>query len=165
MSYLRPSGKCLRQLCHRRFDPLRGIERIRSRQLEHAEAHGRIFVEIGVEAVVERRKLHARDILQPHHGGADLLHDDLGKLCRIGEAALRLHRDLESAGLVDRRLVENAGRDLHVLPLQRRGDVVRRQRQRLQPVRIEPDPHRVISAAEHRDRAHALRCGSTRRRR
>ena len=28
--------------------------------------------------------------------------------------------------------------------------------ERLQPVRIEPDPHRVVAAAEHRDRADAV---------
>ena len=51
---------------------------------------------------------------------------------------------------------ENAGRDLNVLPLQRRHHVARRQRQRLQPIGIEPDAHRIVAAAEHRDRADAL---------
>ena len=58
-----------------------------------------------------------------------------------------------------RRLVENAGRDLDVLRLQRIGDVGRGQPERLQAVRVEPDPHRIIAAAEHGDRANAVDAG------
>src|SRR6478735_5431330 len=72
------------------------------------------------------------------------------------QPAERLHRNLKRAGLVDRRLVEDAGGDLDVLGLQRLRDVVRGHAERLQAVGIEPDPHGVIAAAEHDDGAHAL---------
>ena len=58
-----------------------------------------------------------------------------------------------------RRLVEHAGGDLHVLALQRGDDVGRGQAERLQPVGIEPDPHRVVARAEHGDRADAVDAG------
>ena len=74
----------------------------------------------------------------------------------IGEPAERLHRHLEGARLVDRRLAEHARRDLHVLALQGRDDVARRQPERLQAVGIEPDAHGIVAAAEHRDRADAV---------
>ena len=64
--------------------------------------------------------------------------------------------DLEGAGPVDRRLVEHARGDLDVLPLQRRGHVGRGHAERLQALGIEPDPHRVVAAAEHGDRADAV---------
>ena len=88
-----------------------------------------------------------------------LLHHDVGELVRIGEPPLRLHRDLECARLLDRRRVEDAGGDLDVLRLQRQRHVVRRHAQRLQPAGIEPDPHRIVAAAEHRDRADAVDAG------
>ena len=75
------------------------------------------------------------------------------------ETAERLHRDLERAGLVDRRLIEHAGGDLDVLALQRADDVAGGQAERLQAVGIEPDPHRIVAAAEHRDRADAVDAG------
>ena len=49
-----------------------------------------------------------------------LLDDDVGELVRVGQAAERLHRDLEGELVGHRRLVEDAGGDLDVLALQRR---------------------------------------------
>ena len=67
-----------------------------------------------------------------------------------------LHRKLEGARIGDGRLVEHAGRHLHVLALQRRHDVAGGQVERLQAVGIEPDAHRIVAAAEHGDRADAV---------
>ena len=74
----------------------------------------------------------------------------------IGEPPERLDRDLERAGLFHRRLIENAARHLDVLSLQRQRHVGRGQAERLQAIRIEPDAHRIVAAAEHRDRADAV---------
>ncbi len=74
----------------------------------------------------------------------------------IRETPERLHRDLESALLRRRRLIENAGGDLDVLALQRVGDVGRGQAERLQTIGIEPHAHGIVARAEHRDRADAV---------
>ena len=58
--------------------------------------------------------------------------------------------------LRDRRLIEHAGRNLDVLALQRVGDVVGGQAERLHAIGIEPHPHGVVACAEHGDRADAV---------
>ncbi len=151
-----PGRKILRQLRHRFLDPLRRIDGVGPGQLEHAEADGGRLVEIGVHAIVERGQLDPRHILQAHDGVVGLLDDDLAELVGLDQTTERLHRNLEGAGRRRRRLVEHAGRHLHVLALQRADDIARRQVERLQPIRIEPDAHRIIAAAEHGDRADAL---------
>ena len=107
------------------------------------------MIEIGVRRIIERGELDVGDVLEPHHGARRLLDHDVAELVRDGEPAERLHRDLERARMRDRRLIEHAGGDLDVLRLQRSGDVGRGQAERLQAIRIEPDAHRIIAAAEH----------------
>ena len=114
-----PAGNAWRQLVHGRADRLGGRQRVRARPLEHRDRDRGIAIEIGVRRVVLRRELDPRDVLEAHHRVCGLLDDDVGELVRIGQPAERLHRDLERARLVDRRLVEHAGGDLDVLPLQR----------------------------------------------
>ncbi len=151
-----PLRKPLGRIRHGLADVLGGGERIRARALEYRDRDRRIEVEIGVRRIVEAGELGAADILEPHHRVRRLLDDDIGELLGIGEPAERLHRDLERARLLDRRLVEDARGDLDVLRLQRLGDVVRRHAERLQAGGIEPDPHRIVAAAEHDDRADAI---------
>ena len=121
-----------------------------------AKRHRRIAVEIGIRRIVLRGELDARHVLEPDHGARRLLDHDVGELVGIGEAPERLHRDLECALLRHRRLIEHAARDLDVLRLQRQHDVARGQAERLQPIGIEPDAHRIVAAAEHGDRADAV---------
>ena len=119
-SYLMPGGKRLAQLRHRLADGLRGRERVRARALEDRDRDRRIAVEIGVRRVVERRQARRAPTSFSRTTAfgvclTTMLPNSLG----IGEPAERLHRDLEGARLVDRRLVEHAGGDLDVLRLQR----------------------------------------------
>ena len=100
MSYLRPAGKLFDSSSIVALILLGRVERVRSRQLEDAETDRRVLVEVGVDAVVERGKLDARDVLQPHDGVAALLDDDVAEFVRVGEPPERLHRDLEGAGLI-----------------------------------------------------------------
>ena len=159
MPYLTPGGKRFDSFGHQSFDAFGGGQRVRARTLENGERHRRVVVEIGVRGIVERGELDIGDVLEPHHGTRCLFHHDRGELVGIGEPAERLHRDLEGARLCDRRLIEHAGGDLDVLRLQGVGDVGRGQAERLQAIRIEPHPHRIIAAAEHRDRADAVDAG------
>ena len=66
MSYLSPAGKLFDSSAIVALIFFGRVDGVRARQLEDAEADGRVLVEIGVDAVVERGKLDARDILQPH---------------------------------------------------------------------------------------------------
>ena len=159
MSYLTPGGKPLRQFRHAVDDAFGGVERVRAGPLEHRERHRGIVVEIGVRRVVERGELDLGDVPQPHHGVRRLLDDDRAEIVGIIEPAARLHRDLERAGTRHRRLIEDARGDLDVLALQGAGHVARGQAERLQAIGIEPDAHRIIAAAEHRDRADAVDAG------
>ncbi len=56
----------------------------------------------------------------------------------------------------NRRLVEDAGSDLDVLALQGRDDIPRGEPKCVQPVRVEPDSHRVVTGPEHGDGADAV---------
>ena len=159
MVYFRPGGNRLDSSSIVSSDRLRGRQRVRAGPLEDAERDRRIEIEIGIGRIVLRREFDPGDVLDAHHGVGRLLDDDIAEFVRIGETAERLHRNLECARLVDRRLVEHAGGDLHVLPLQRGHHVARGQAERLQAVGIEPDAHRVVAAAEHGDRADAVDAG------
>ena len=154
-----PGGNRFDSFDHQPRHALGGLQRVGAGALENGERDRRIVIEIGVRRIVERGEFDPGDILQAHHRARRLLHHDRAELVRVGEPAERLHRDLERAGVRDRRLVEHAGSDLDVLPLQRAGDVGGGQPERLQPVGIEPDAHRIVAAAEHGDRADAVDAG------
>ena len=156
MVYLQPRGEALRQLVHGRLDLVGGRERVRAGELEDRERDRRIGVEIGVGGIVHRGELDARDVLDAHHRVRALLHHDLAEFLRVDQPAERAHGELERARLRHRRLVQHAGRDLHVLRLQRVRDVAGGEAERLQPVGIEPDAHRIVAPAERRDRADAV---------
>ena len=89
-------------------------------RLEYRDRDRRIEVEVGVRRIVEAgqaRRVPTSLSRTTAFGG--LLDDDIGELFGIGQPAERLHRDLERAGLVDRRLIEDTRGDLDVLGLQR----------------------------------------------
>src|SRR5262249_17847203 len=151
--------KALRELIHGGDDAVRRRQRVRARPLEDREGHRGIAIEIGIGRVILPGKLDARHVAQANHGGGGLLDQDVVELVGIGQASQRLHRDLKGALLRARRLVEDPGTDPDRLTLQSNDDVVRGQVQSLQTVGIDPDAHRVVATAEHRDRADAVDAG------
>ena len=50
--------------------------------------------------------------------------------------------------MTDRPRPDTADRRLHILRLNSRNDVSRRQLQIVQPLRVEPDAHRIVERAE-----------------
>ena len=112
-----PDRQARRDQLHGRADFPRGRQRVRARSLEHCERDRGIEIEIGIRGVIDRRQFDLRDVAQIDHRGLGLLDDDFAELLDIGETPLRLHGELERAGLIDRRLVQNAGGDLDVLAL------------------------------------------------
>ena len=101
-------------------------------------------------------ELDAADVAHPRDlavvAGLD---DDVLELLDVAEPALQLDRVLEVDAGRRRRHADLARRDLLALLLQRRDDVLGVEAARLQLVRIEPDPHRILAGAEHVDVADA----------
>ncbi len=95
---------------------------------------------------------------QAQHGpvriGAD---HDLAELFRRDQAPLRLHIELELGRVAGRARADTAHCRLHVLLLDRRDDIRRRQIQADQPVHVEPNAHRIIQPAEQLRIAHTGR--------
>ena len=151
--------KTHRHRVHGVDDALGRSQRVRFRQLVDRERHRGVAVEIGIRGVVLGGEFDPRHVPEPHQRARGPLHHDLGEFIGFGEPAERLHRDLEGARGIHRLLVEHPGRDLDVLALQRRHHVERGHVEGLQPVGVEPDAHREIAAAEHRDRADAFDAG------
>ncbi len=151
--------KATRELIHRGDDALGCRQCVRARPLEDPERHRGIAVEIRIARIVLRGELDAGHVAQPHHRIGGLFHHDVVKFIGVGEAPQRLHRDLKRALLGHRRLIEHAGGNLDVLALQSKDDVGRGQADRLQAVGIDPNAHRIVAAAEDRDRADAVDAG------
>ena len=154
--YFRPSGKFLDSSLHRRFDLVGGRQRVRSRQLEDGERNRGIAIEIGIGRVVDGGELDPSHVLETNHRGRALLDHDVGELFRIDQPSERAHRQLEGARLCDRRLIEHARGDLHVLPLQGRRHISGGQAEGLQAIGIEPDAHRVVARPERGDGSDAV---------
>ena len=148
-----PLGEVLRQLLHGCNHAVGGRERVRAGKLVDRERDRRVAPEIGVGGIIDRRKLDARDVLETHHCLRALLHDDVAEFLRVDQPAARANRELKCARLGHRRLVQHPGGDLHVLRLQGARHVAGGEGERLQPVWIEPDAHRIVAPAEGRDRA------------
>src|SRR5262249_44433861 len=137
-------------------DVLGGGERIRSGSLKDTDRDRGISVEIGIGRIILSRQLDRRDILHPHHGSCRLLDEYVAEFLGAREPTERLHRDLESTGLIDRRLIKDAGRHLYVLALERKNDVGSGETQRLQAVRVKPSTHCVVATTKHDQRTDAV---------
>src|SRR5258705_2268970 len=88
-------------------------------------------------------------------GRADLDYDALEVLLGV-QAALGVDRVLEVQPRRRRLATDNTGRHLDVLRAHRRQDFVHSQRARGHRIWSEPEPHRVVAAADDANLAHAL---------
>ncbi len=100
---------------------------------------------------MQRAEFHARDVAQPHDRAAGGIgaHDDVGEFLRVGQPAGRVDLHLERRARGRRRLPDLAGRDLHVLLVDRVLDVERGQAEVGELVRVEPDAHGIAALAEN----------------
>ncbi len=120
-----PGREILRQRPHRRAHAVLGGERVGARLREDQQRHGVQVVEIAHRPVILAADLDARHVAHPGDvAGGVGLDDDLAELLRRLQPSLRLHVELERLVRRQRRLVQDAGRDLHVLRPQRRHHVV-----------------------------------------
>ena len=144
------------KLRHLFLDSLFDLQRIGAGRLEHADAGGRLVVErknlaVGLGAEFDPADVaHTRDVTAI--AGLD---DHVLELAGVVQPPADVQRILERLPFRSRRRADLPGGDLLALLLDRRDDVLRHQVARLQLVRIEPDPHRILAGAEHRDVADA----------
>ena len=144
--------KRLRQRRHLRLDRRLDLERVGAGRLEDADAGGRPVVERKYLAVGLRAQLDPADVA--HAGDVAIaagLDDHILELALVVEPAVDVQRVLERLPRRRRRHADLAGGDLLALLLDRLDHVLRHQPARLQLVRIEPHPHRILAGAEHRD--------------
>ena len=142
----------LRQLRHFGFDDMLDIERVGAGRLIDADTGRLLAVESEILAVSLRAELDATDVAYP----CDLsvvagLDDDVLILIDVAEPALQFDGVLEVDAGRRRRHADLTGGHVLALPLQRRHDVLRVQAARFELLRIEPDPHRILTGAEHVD--------------
>ena len=115
------------------------------------------FIEIAVAAVIRGAELHPPDIVNAHHAAVGAgFDDDVAEGLGVGEAALGLDVELKGAGDRNRRLVDHASGDLHVLAAKRRDHVASGQIADGELLGVEPDAHRVVARAEDGDVADAV---------
>ena len=154
---MRSAGKPRGQRLHGVADLLGHLDGIGARRLVDADRGRRRAVEAAVAILRLGAHFDARDVLDPHHRAVRIgAQDDVGELFRVGEPALGLDVELNLLQVCDRRRADAAKRRLDVLALHRGDDVVRRQIERGQPIRIEPDPQRIIQRSEQHDLADAF---------
>ena len=104
------------EVFHRRAHRVRGLNRIRARQLEDADRPGALAVQQTVHVVVLRAEFDSRDIAQTC--GLALraaLEDDVSELFLGDQPSLHPGRQLKHVALSLRTLPEHARRNLHVL--------------------------------------------------
>jgi hypothetical protein len=150
----------LRQIGHRRFDPVGHVERVRAGNLEHGnDRRGRPVVP--AHGVVEHgSQFEARDVLEAHLGAVrGRAHDDVAELLLGQQASLRAdgvgvfgaRRGGWSADLTGRRQLVLLGDGVR--------DVRNRDAETADDVGPQPDAHGVIAAAEQVDLPDALDAG------
>jgi hypothetical protein len=126
------------------------FERVRAGTLEHADRCRWLVVEEASQRVDAGAKLDASDIAQPRDLSVRCsAYDDVAELLFGREPSLRVDQELERVVGRRRRRAQHTGCHLNVLLAYRLHHVGRRQTPRREPVRIEPDAHAVLAAAEH----------------
>ena len=131
-------------------------QRVGTRLRKDQERHAGPAVHERRGAVIGGADLDPADVAQPRHAAlAVRLQHDGGELLGRGKPAERLHVDLVGLLGGDRRLVQDARRDLDVLGAQRGQHLARVHVVRGDLVGIEPDAHGIFAAAEDLDIADA----------
>ena len=145
----------LRQGLHGREHFALHRQRVRAGLGEDQQRYAGAAIHIGGRAVIRGADLDASDVAEARHPSLIVgFEDDIEELLRRGQPAQGL--DVELIGLMggNRRLVEDAGRDLDILGAQRGQDFARIETMGRDLVRIEPDAHRIVAGAEELDIAH-----------
>ena len=149
-------GKFLFQLGHPLPDVLGDRQCIRPGKLKHAHGDGALIVDQAAQRILAGAKFGASDILEPKlFAVRSRFDDDVVKFVFFDESALGV--DGEFKGNVGSRLLaDGAGGDLNILLANGVDDVTRSQSACGSLVRIDPDPHGIVAAAEELNLADTL---------
>ncbi len=141
--------KTLGELVHPRDRRVPDLEGVGARRLEDTDRGRFLAVQPRTQGVVAGGQLQPCNVGEPHDlaVGAALEHD-VAELLGRAQAALRVDQREKVAAVRHRLGAELAGRDLDVLLADRAHDVTGGQAARSDLVRIQPDPHGVVAAAE-----------------
>src|SRR5262249_4097965 len=140
--------KILLQLLHRRQDFMIDGERVGAGLGIDEEGRRIAAVHVGRAAVIRGADLDPTDVTNAGHASSAVgLDDDVGELLRRGQPAERFDVDLIGLVTRDRRLVQDAGRDLQVLRAQRREHFAGVESGGRGLVRVEPDARRIFASA------------------
>ena len=155
-----PSRELGAETLHQRFDAPRRLERVRTRALKYGHGHRCLVVEIRVGRVVGGAELDTADVTHAYQlAFRGALDQHVPELRRILEAAEELDADLVGALVGRRRTIQHTTGNLHVLTAKRPHHLAGGQAQGGDPVRIEPDAHRVFARAEQAQIADAIEPG------
>ena len=155
-----PLGEAFLELLHFVVDLGGDGDRIGLGQEGDGDAGRRPAVEIERFAVGLGPELHAADVTDPCDLTARArfdFDDEILEIGRLAKAAIEIQRILEILPLHGWRRADLAGGDLLALLLDDADDVLRDEAARLHEVGIQPDAHRVLPGAEHRDVADAVK--------
>ena len=139
-------------------DSIGGAQGVGARLLNDGDADAALAVEEAADAVVLGAQFDPRHVAQIGDAALSVrLQNNVGELIGIAETALDLDRQLEGGRAVgERRLADGAGGGLDVLGAQGGDDFGARQTALGRLGRVDPDAHRIVAAAEHLNRAHAV---------
>ena len=145
-------GKPGLHLVHQLCRPAHRFDGVGARELVDGDDDGGLAVQTAAPDVVLRPQLHAAHVPEPNHGavrlGADHNVLEVGQAC---QAALRPHGERELLRGRGRVPADLPGRVDGVLSMQRAGDLVDRDVELRQLVRIDPHAHGVLRRAEDDD--------------
>ncbi len=139
----------LRQFVHLVDDGVANGQGIGTGRLENAQRRGVHAVQARTQRVVARCQFHPRNVGQAHDLAiAAGLEHDAAEFGRRLQAALGIDQGQEVAAVRHRFRTQLTGRHLHVLFAHRVEHVAGGKAACRHLVRIEPDAHRVVAAAE-----------------
>ncbi len=149
----------LPRLNHRPLHRGGGGERIGAGLLKDDDGGRGVAVEISVDRVILRADLDPRHIAQAHLTVGVRTQHDVGEFSRVGQAPDRAHRELKGSGRRCGRLIDRARGDLEIGGAQSDNHFAGRHAAGGDLVRVEPDPHGIVSRAEDAHIADALEAG------
>ncbi|MEY9469843.1 hypothetical protein ABH992_002242 [Bradyrhizobium yuanmingense] len=134
---------------HRLGHRSRRGHRVRSRRKVDCDWNGGAPVDPRLAVEVLRTDLDARDVFHQQRGSVGIgAQHDVGELIGAGEPAEGLHVELELLIVADRPRADAADGSLDALRADRGNHVRRGQAEAGEPLRIEPDSHRIVHLCE-----------------
>ena len=151
-----PGRKALAQLPQHFAHFGRGRHGVRVGGQIDADGNGGIAVQPAFGVHARRTQFDPGQIAHPQHRAIGIgAHNDRAELLRCGQATLGLHVQLELRAVRRGPGADAPHRRLHVLLLDGLDNVGRHQTNGVQPVDVEPNPHRIIELAEQQRLAHS----------